>query len=59
VDKEGKATNPRVITPPSMFDYSALEAAATYRYKPALKNGQPVSVTMNIIIVFKYTMRPT
>jgi TonB family protein len=59
VDKEGKATNPRVITAASIFDYSALDAATTYRYKPALKNGQPVSVTMNIIIVFKYTMRPT
>ena len=59
VDKEGKATNPRVITPPSLFDYSALDAAVTYRYKPAMKNGKPVSVTMNLIMVFKYTMRPT
>ncbi|MCI0410234.1 MAG: energy transducer TonB [Acidobacteria bacterium] len=59
VDKEGKTTNPRVITPPSIFDYSALDAAVTYRYKPAMKNGQPVSVTMNIIILFKYTIRPT
>ncbi|MCI0658053.1 MAG: energy transducer TonB, partial [Acidobacteria bacterium] len=56
VDKEGKATNLHVLTPPSIFDSSALDAAVTYRYKPAMKNGQPVSVTMNIIIVFKYTM---
>jgi len=59
VDKEGNVTRPRVLTPPSIFDYSALDAAVTYRYKPAMKNGKPVSVTMNIIIVFKYTMRPT
>jgi TonB family protein len=58
VDREGKVTSPRVLTPPSMFDSSALDAAVTYRYKPALKDGKPVSVTMNIIIVFKYTVRP-
>jgi len=59
VDKEGNATHPRVLTPASIFDYSALDAAVTYHYKPAMKNGKPVSVTMNIIIVFKYSMRPT
>jgi TonB family protein len=59
VDKEGIATRPHVLTPPSIFDSSALDAAVTYRYKPAMKNGKPVSVTMNIIIVFKYTMRPS
>ena len=59
VDKEGNATRPHILTPPSIFDSSALDAAATYHYKPAMKNGQPVSVTMNIIILFKYTVRPT
>jgi TonB family protein len=59
VDKTGKANRPRVLTPTSIFDASALQAAVTYRYKPALKDGKPVSVTMNIIIVFKYSMRPT
>ena len=59
VDKEGKATRPRVITLPSIFDQSALQASTTYRYKPAMKNGQPVSVTMNIIIVFKYSVYPS
>ncbi len=58
VDREGKPTNPRVITPPTIFDASALDSVATYRYKPATKNGQPVAVTMNIITVFKYTMQP-
>jgi TonB family protein len=58
VDKEGKPTNPRVLTPPTIFDASALDSVATYRYKPATKNGKPVSVTMNIITVFKFTMQP-
>ncbi|HEV8376689.1 MAG TPA: energy transducer TonB [Candidatus Polarisedimenticolia bacterium] len=58
VDREGNVTKPRVITNPSIFDASALAAAATYRYKPAMKNGKPVAVTMNIIIVYKYTLRP-
>jgi TonB family protein len=59
VDREGKVTKPRVITSPSVFDASALKAAATYRYKPAMKNGSPVAVTMNIIIVYKYTLHPS
>ena len=58
VDREGKPTNPRVLTPPTIFDAAALESVATYRYKPATKNGQPVAVTMNIITVFKFTMQP-
>ena len=58
VDKEGKPTNPRILTPPTIFDASALESVATYKYKPATKNGQPVAVTMNIITVFKFTLQP-
>jgi len=58
VDREGKVSGPRVLTPPSIFDSSALDAAVTYRYKPAIRDGKPVSVTMNIIIVFKYTVKP-
>ena len=58
VDKEGKVSKPHILTPPTIFDAAALESAATYRYKPATRNGQPVSVTMNIISVFKYTLQP-
>jgi len=58
VDREGKATDPRLLTPPSVFDPAALESARTYRYKPATKNGKPVAVTMNLVMVFKYTAKP-
>ncbi len=59
VDREGKATAPRLLTPPSVFDPAALESARTYRYKPATKNGKPVAVTMNLVMVFKYTANPS
>ena len=59
VDREGKATAPRLLTPPSVFDPAALESAMTYRYKPATKNGKPVAVTMNLVMVFKYTANPS
>jgi len=59
VDREGKATAPRIlITSSPYFDFPALEAAKTYRYRPATKNGQPVAVTMNLIMIFQYTARP-
>ena len=59
VDREGKATAPRLLTSPSVFDKVALESAMTYRYKPATKNGKPVAVTMNLVMVFKYTAKPS
>jgi TonB family protein len=59
VDHEGNATRPRVLTSSSpLFEPSAMEAAKTYRYKPATKNSRPVSVTMNLVMIFKFTARP-
>ncbi len=61
VDREGKATGPRILSSSSPeFDAPAMESAKTYRYKPAIntKTGKPVSVTMDLIMVFQYTARP-
>jgi TonB family protein len=56
VDREGRATEPRILVSTSpIFEPVALEAAKTYRYRPALKNGTPVAVTMNLVMIFKYT----
>jgi len=59
VDHEGMATNPRILSASDpVFVPAALEAAKTYRYKPALKGGSPVSVVMNLIMLFQFTARP-
>lgn len=57
VDREGRATRPRILTPPSVFDASALEASRTYRYRPATRNGKPVAVTMNLILIYKFSAK--
>jgi TonB family protein len=58
VDREGKATNPKVLTSSHpYFDPPAFEAAKTYRYEPALKDGKPVAVTMNLVMIFRYSAR--
>ena len=59
VDSEGKATHPRVLISSSpIFEAAALESAKTYRYRPATRQGKPVSVTMNLVMIFKHTARP-
>jgi len=59
VDPEGKAINPRILTSSSpIFEPAALESAKTYRYRPAIRQGQPVSVTMNLVMIFKFTAKP-
>ncbi|HEY2583410.1 MAG TPA: energy transducer TonB [Mucilaginibacter sp.] len=43
ITKEGKVTNPKVITPfESEFDDIAVNAILSSKWKPALQNGQPV-----------------
>jgi TonB family protein len=59
VDREGKAIHPRILQSSSpVFDSPAFESAKTYRYKPATKDGKPVAVTMNLIMIFQFTARP-
>ena len=59
VDTEGRAINPRILISSSpIFEPAALESAKTYRYRPATRQGRPVSVTMNLIMIFKYTAKP-
>ena len=37
----------------SDFDAQALEAVEQYRFKPAMKAGEPVAVTMKVEVNFK------
>jgi len=54
VDARGYPRNPRVVQSLGMgLDEKALEAVAGYRFKPAMKDGRPVAVTMNVAVNFR------
>ncbi len=53
VDTNGRPTHERVIQGIGMgLDERALEAVRQYRFKPAMENGRPVAVEMNIEVTF-------
>ena len=53
VDTEGKPRNVRVIRPLGFgLDRNAVEAARTYRFKPAMRNRTPVPVMITVEVNF-------
>jgi protein TonB len=53
VDPTGKPTHIRVIRGIGMgLDEKAVEAVSQYKFKPAMENGKPVTVEMNIEVNF-------
>lgn len=54
VDEHGMPQNVRVIHPLGMgLDEKALEAVQKYRFKPAMKDGVPVPVRINVVVNFR------
>jgi protein TonB len=54
VDKNGNPQNPRVVRALGMgLDEKAIEAVMKYRFHPAMKEGKPVAVPINIEINFR------
>jgi TonB family protein len=54
VDEQGTPMNVHVVRGVGMgLDEKAVEAVRQYRFKPALENGQPVSVALNIEVNFQ------
>lgn len=53
VEKDGRPSHVRVIQGIGMgLDERALEAVKQYRFKPAMENGKPVIVEMNVEVTF-------
>jgi TonB family protein len=53
VDEGGKISRIALVRPQGMgMEEAAIEAVQKWRFKPALKNGQPVAVEMNIEVAF-------
>ena len=54
VDANGKPRNVRVLRGVGMgLDQKAVEAVQQYKFKPALRNGQPVAVYLNVMVDFQ------
>jgi TonB family protein len=54
VDAQGNPQNPKVVRPLGMgLDEKALEAVMKYKFKPAMSNGKPVPVMINVEINFR------
>ncbi|HME12495.1 MAG TPA: TonB family protein [Candidatus Acidoferrum sp.] len=54
VDAKGKVSSAKVVSGPAALHAAALEALKHYQYKPALKNGQPVSGHVTVSVKFWY-----
>jgi TonB family protein len=52
ISKDGNIESARVISGPKLLREPSLKAIHTWRYKPYLKNGEPVAVETTINIVF-------
>jgi TonB family protein len=54
VDRQGMPQNPRITESldPGL-DQNALYAASRYRFKPAMRDGEPVPVMVNVKVIFE------
>jgi TonB family protein len=54
VDTQGIPRNLHVVRPLGLgLDQKAIDAVTKFRYKPAMKNGAPVSVNITIEVNFR------
>jgi periplasmic protein TonB len=54
VDQQGRPVNVRVIRGAGMgLDEKAIEAVKQYKFKPAMENGKPVMVDLNVVVNFQ------
>ncbi|MEL6340575.1 MAG: TonB family protein [Myxococcota bacterium] len=55
VDEEGHVVDLEVVDsdPPGVFDTEALNTARRFRFAPALRNGEPVTTTLQQRMIFK------
>ena len=54
IDKNGDVTDINVLKPlPFGLDQAAVDAVKQWKFKPALKNGEPVDVVFNLTVNFR------
>ena len=54
LNREGKILNPQVVSakPEGVFEQAALDTIIKYRFRPAMKDGESVSMAINVPISF-------
>jgi TonB family protein len=59
VDESGQPTNIKVIRPLGLgLDQKAIEAVQKWRFKPGMKDGQPVAVQASVEVNFRLLNNP-
>lgn len=53
IDENGRVTGMKVISGPVMLHQAAMDALKQWRYKPAMLNGNPVSMHLMVTIQFR------
>ncbi|MGA7622995.1 MAG: TonB family protein [Candidatus Acidiferrales bacterium] len=53
IGRNGRVKNLRVVGGPQILHQAALDAAAHWRYIPALRNGEPIETEEEITVVFR------
>ncbi|HJZ64402.1 MAG TPA: TonB family protein [Candidatus Acidoferrum sp.] len=53
IDESGRVTGMKVISGPVMLHQAAMDALKQWRYKPAMLNGNPVSMHLMVTIQFR------
>jgi protein TonB len=55
IDTAGRPVNVRVLRSLGMgFDETAIEAVKKWKFRPALKEGQPVTASVNVAVDFRF-----
>jgi protein TonB len=52
ISKSGTIENLRVLSGPPLLRQAAMDAVATWRYRPYLLNDQPVEVETTVNVIF-------
>lgn len=52
IGRDGNIQNARVISGPQELQQSALDAVRQWKYKPYLRNGDPIEVLSTVNIIY-------
>ena len=53
IDEEGNVTNLKVLSGHPFLTKAAVEAVSQWKYRPTILNGEPVSVSAGVTVVFR------
>lgn len=55
LDEQGEVVEMKIVSGPVLLYKAALDAVAQWKYQPTSLNGEPISVEMNINVIFQLT----